>query len=263
MSDPIGDWNPDLYFAYADERLRPALDLVARVPLEAPARVYDLGCGGGNVTRALARRWPGAAVVGIDASPAMLARARADAPDLAFALGDLAVWAPPEPADLIFSNAAFHWLPDHGALLARLANGLAPGGVLAFQVPRNFAEPSHATIYETAADGPWATRLAGRLPPRRPVEEPAWYHRELAALGLAVDLWETVYWHVLAGPDPVLDWTRATWLRPVLDLLDDGERPAFLAAHAARLRAAYPAEADGRTLFPFRRLFVVARHPRG
>jgi trans-aconitate 2-methyltransferase len=257
-TQPASDWDTALYFTFADERLRPALDLLARVRLAAPRVVYDLGCGGGNVTRALRRRWPGARITGVDSSEAMLAKARTEAPDIAFEAADLASWRAPEPADVIYSNAALHWLPDHGALVPRLLDAVAPGGVLAIQMPRNFGEPSHTSIFETAADGPWAPALTGRMPAARPVADPDAYIRMLRPLTAALDVWETVYWQVLSGDDPVLDWTRATWLRPVLDAVPAEHRDAFLAAHAARLRAAYKSEPDGRTLFPFRRLFIVA-----
>ncbi len=253
----MASWDPDRYLAFATERLRPAQDLMARVALERPRAIFDLGCGPGNVTKLLAELWPEARVTGVDSSPAMLARARAGVPGATFLEADLATWAPPEPADLLFSNAALHWVADHPALLRRLMARLAKGGVLAVQMPRNFEAPSHQAILATVAEEPWRRRLAG-VALFGPVAPAAWHWRNLAPLAARVEVWETEYLHALAGPDPVLEWLRGTALRPILDALDEGEAHAFLAACGARLRAAYPA-VNGLTLFPFRRLFILAQ----
>jgi trans-aconitate 2-methyltransferase len=251
-------WQPERYLAFADQRTRPALDLLARVPLAEPARVVDLGCGPGNSTALLAQRWPEAAVVGVDRSPEMLAQARASGVRATWVEADIAAWTPDDPLDLIYANAALQWLGEHATLWPRLLSQLHAGGVLAVQMPRNFEAPSHALLRETARSGPWADRLAGILE-RPPVAAPAWYHDLLAPHAAALDIWETEYLHVLAGDDPVLNWTRGTALRPVVQALDRDQFAAFEAAYAARLRVAYPRRPDGRTLFPFRRLFIVAR----
>jgi len=270
-------WSPTQYLKFAAPRLRPALDLLARVELDAPSLVYDLGCGTGQLTRLMAARWPGARVVGVDSSAEMLARAAAEAQGagIEWQQADLAGWSPrpsPQPAaepaangapQLIYSNAALHWLPDHARLLPRLVHALAPGGVLAVQMPRNFEAPSHTAIADTVRAGPWRERLAPMLRPS-PVAAPAWYLDVLAPVAAsnaaAVDIWETEYLQVLSGTDPVKEWTKGTWLAPFLAALaDDGERARFEADYAARVREAYPARADGRTLFPFRRLFMIVR----
>jgi trans-aconitate 2-methyltransferase len=254
----VTDWNPAHYLTFADLRRRPAADLLARVPLAAPRRVADLGCGPGNTARLLAARWPDAELTGVDGSEAMLARAAAEGPPGARWLrADLATWRADAPFDLLFSNAAYQWLEGHGALFPRLLDDLAPGGALAIQMPRNSDAPSHALMREVAASGPWAARLAGALRDE-PVAPPETYHRLLAPLAAAVDVWETTYLQALEGPDPVLSWTRGTALLPVAGRLDPEEYASFLAEYGARLRAAYPPEPDGRTLFPFRRLFIVA-----
>jgi trans-aconitate 2-methyltransferase len=251
-------WHPERYLAYADERTRPALDLLARVPLASPARVADLGCGPGNSTALLAQRWPEAAIIGVDSSPQMLAQARASGVRATWIEADIAAWTPEGPIDLIYTNAALQWLGDHATLLPSLLGQLRAGGVLALQMPRNFEAPSHALLRETARNGPWADRLAGIFDPQ-PMAAPAWYHDLLAPHAAALDIWETEYLHVLAGDDPVLSWTRGTALRPIMQALDAAQFAAFETAYAQRLRAAYPRRADGRTLFPFRRLFIVAR----
>lgn len=253
-------WNAKHYLAFADQRTRPAIDLLARVPLRDAERIADLGCGPGNATRLLVERWPRATVIGIDSSSDMLANARRSGIEARWVEADIATWAPDRAFDLIYSNAALHWVGDHEALLPRLLGGLRTGGVLAVQMPRNFEAPSHALLRATAKSGPWADRLA-RVPDTRPVAAPEWYYDLLAPQALVLDIWETVYLHVLDGDDPVLRWTRSTALRPIMQALDPADRAAFEAAYAARLREAYPRRADGRTLFPFRRLFLVAQRP--
>jgi len=254
-------WNADQYLKFAAPRLQPALDLLARVP-EAlqPLRVVDLGCGTGSATQRIAARWPQAEVTGVDDSADMLAREapagsrvrwqRAD-------IADTAAWAPAEGLDLIFSNAALHWLPDHASLFPALLQRLRPGGLLAVQMPRNFGAPSHQLIHDTVRDGPWRDRLAPLVTPP-PVAEPRTYIEALAPQVAALDVWETEYQQLLTGPDPVKEYTKGTWLMRFLQALPPGEAVAFEADYAARVRAAYPPLADGRTLFPFRRLFILA-----
>ena len=251
-------WDPAQYLKFAAPRFRPAMDLLARVTVEAPKTVYDLGCGAGNVTRLLAQRWPDARVVGVDDSAEMLAQAAKEAPGIVWQCQSIANWAPDRAADLIYSNAALHWLPNHQALFRRLMGCLTPGGVLAVQMPRNFSEPSHALIRETVAGGPWRDRLAPLVQPS-PVAAPEYYYDLLAPLAAELDMWETQYQHVLDGEDPVKEWTKGTWLKQFLDALDEGDRPAFEADYAVRLRKSYPRRADGKSVFPFRRLFIVAR----
>jgi trans-aconitate 2-methyltransferase len=251
-------WDPAQYLKFADHRLRPAIDLLNRVDLERPAEVFDLGAGAGNVTRLIKERWPQARVTGVDDSESMLAKAAATAPDITWQQADLASWHAPRPADLIYSNAALHWLPGHEHLFPALLAGLAPAGVLAVQMPRNFGAPSHTAISEAARSGPWRARLEPLLRPA-PVGEPDFYYGVLAGSVAALDIWETEYLQVLDGPNPVKEWTKGTWLRPLLDALEEPERSRFEASYATRVARAYPPRADGRTLFPFRRMFIVAR----
>lgn len=259
-------WDPEQYARYEDHRTRPLLDLLARVPRlpgTAP-RIADLGCGPGAPSALLADRWPTAHITGYDNSPAMLERAAAHAGPTAgggtldFARADLAEWRPPQPQDLILSNAAFQWWPGHRDALPSLVDALAPGGTLAFQVPGNFDAPSHALLDELRNNPRWRARTGA--PPRTDaVLSPAGYFAALAPLGCAVDAWETTYTQVLEGEDAVLEWTKGTALRPVLTRLadDPAARDAFLDDYAAALREAYPPGPYG-TLYPFRRVFVVA-----
>ncbi|MEI7429634.1 MAG: methyltransferase domain-containing protein [Betaproteobacteria bacterium] len=251
-------WNPSQYLKFTEQRLRPAMDLLAHIALEAPQTVYDLGCGAGNVTRILAERWPEASIIGVDDSATMLENARKEQASISWQQQSIAEWAPTHPADLIYSNAALHWLPGHSTLFPKLMNSLAPGGVLAVQMPRNFAAPSHTLIADTVRAGEWQSRLAHLLV-AAPVSNPDFYYSLIAPDAKSIDIWETEYLQVLHGKDPVKEWTKGTWLKQFLDALEPSERPAFEEDYAQRLRVAYPAQANGETLFPFRRLFMIAQ----
>jgi trans-aconitate 2-methyltransferase len=253
----VDAWQPAQYQRFADARLRPALELMERIALEAPAAIYDLGCGDGRTTDLLARRWPKAKVVGVDSSPRMLASARQAFPRHAFLEADLAHWSPGDPADLLFSNAALHWLDDHPGLFRRLIGLVRPGGWIAVQMPRNHDQPSHTAILEAAEAGPWREKLRPLLRPS-PVFEPARYHSILAPQARHLDIWETVYFQLLEGENPVAEWVKGSALGPLLAALKADERTAFEAAYRALVAKAYPKAADGSTPFPFRRLFILA-----
>ncbi len=250
-------WDPAQYLKFGDHRLRPAIDLLNRIDAAAPREVYDLGAGAGNVTRLLKMRWPDARATGVEYSREMLAKAAAVAPEIVWQHADLATWRPPQPADVIYSNAALHWLDDHAKLLPALFSGLAPGGVLAVQMPRNFSAPSHTAIIEAARSGPWRVKLEPLLRPS-PVADPAFYFDMLSPRAATLDIWETEYLQVLEGENPIKEWTKGTWLRPLLEALDEPDRSRFETCYADLVRRAYPRRADGRTLFPFRRLFIIA-----
>ncbi len=254
-------WNPEQYLKFAEPRIRPALDLISRIDSDHPRRIFDLGCGTGNVTQLIKARWPEADITGVDDSAEMLARAKEVVNGVAWQQQSLAHWAVEDgaPADVIYSNAALHWVHDHAQLFPRLLTQLAPGGVLAVQMPRNFEAPSHTLIAETVRSGPWQARLEVLLKPP-PVSVPAFYYDLLAPLTSSLDIWETEYLQVLEGDDPVKEWTKGTWLKQFLDALPtDAAAERFEADYAARLRAAYPPRSDGKTLFPFRRLFIIAK----
>jgi trans-aconitate 2-methyltransferase len=252
-------WSPSQYKRFSDERSRAFFDLLARVPLDAARLVVDLGCGTGELTLSLAQRFEGARVIGVDSSPAMIGVAKKlEGAPAEFILGDLATWEPPEPANLLFANASFQWVDHHAELLARWVAKLAPRGCLAFQVPANYDAPSHTLLHQVRESPRWRTKLGDAAHRHVPVAELGWYVRTLIKLGLRVDAWETVYEHILAGDNAVLEWTSGTALRPVLSRLDENEQAEFKAEYGALLREAYPRESFG-TLFPFRRLFVVAQ----
>lgn len=261
-------WDPQQYLHHTDHRTRPFHELLARVPAlpgQAP-RIADIGCGPGNVTMLLSGRWPAARVTGFDNSPEMLDAARAYAGptpgggQLDFRPADAAHWAPDETYDLIIANAALQWVEGHAERFPDWLDHLAPGGTLAFQVPGNYDAPSHVLLAELCASPRWRARLGGRADRRVLTLEPEEYFQRLSCLGCETDVWETTYLHHLQGPDPVLEWTKGTALRPVLTALgnDAAAREEFLAEYGELLRTAYPAGPHG-TVFPFRRIFVVAR----
>lgn len=261
-------WDPRQYLHHTDHRTRPFHELLARVPAlpgQAP-RIADVGCGPGNVTTLLTGRWPAARVTGFDNSPAMLDAARAYAGPtpggghLDFRPADAAHWAPEETYDLIVSNAALQWVEGHAERFPDWLDRLAPGGTLAFQVPGNYTAPSHVLLAGLCAAPRWRTRLNGLAERPALILEPEEYFQRLTRLGCETDVWETTYLHHLQGPDPVLEWTKGTALRPVLTALagDPAAREEFLAEYGELLRTAYPSGPHG-TVFPFRRIFVVAR----
>jgi trans-aconitate 2-methyltransferase len=251
-------WNAEQYLKFNDERTRPCRELVARIALENPRFVVDLGCGPGNSTAVLAARWPGARLLGIDHSPEMIQAARQSFPQVAWAESDIATWHAPQPIDLLFSNAALQWVPGHPTVVPRLFSMLAPGGALACQVPANLAAPAHRIMRDLAASQSWR----GHFPtPVREwfVHEPQVYYDLLAPSAARVDLWMTEYHHVMESASAIVEWYKGTGLRPFLDLLPNpADRDRFLAEYQQEIARAFPPRADQRVLFPFLRLFFIA-----
>jgi trans-aconitate 2-methyltransferase len=253
----MNDWSPSAYLKFEDERTRPARDLLAQVPLARLRKGIDVGCGPGNSTQLLIARYPGAEIIGLDNSPAMLAQARTRAPEARFETADAAVWIPDPDADLVFANASYQWIARPIEHLPRVLAALRPGAVLAVQMPDNLAEPVHALMTETASSGPWAQRLTGAA--RNPLPPPRAFYDALKPWAQRVDIWRTIYYHVLADAAAIVEWMGATGLRPFLDPLSDAERAAFRAAYLAKIAAAYRPAADGDVVLPFPRLFFLAQ----
>ena len=257
-------WDANLYLKFADHRVRPALDLMGRLDPETASRaghgIYDLGCGAGNITRILAQRFAGVPVIGIDSSDEMLAKARSETVDarVTFARGDLTAFEPTVPPAVLYSNAAYQWVENHIDYFPDLLQLLPSGGQLAIQMPRNHEAPSHALMRKAADMAPWRDKLA-RVGGIRAVWEPARYYDALKPLCSTLDIWETIYQQALTGKDPVAQFTAGTGLRPYMALLDADEQKRFYETYAKLLAEAYPVRSDGITLFPFRRLFIVAR----
>ncbi len=250
-------WDPKLYLEFQAERTQPSIDLVSRIPLENPGDIVDLGCGPGNSAAVLAQRWPRARISGIDRSEEMLDTARQQFPGCRWIQGDLATYETAGEYDLIFSNAAFQWVHGHARLLPQWMARLRPGGIFAMQIPFHLDSRVHLAIEAAAGDGPWAPALANT----RDVFEiltPGEYYDILAPHAVSVDLWTTEYLHVLESSDAVLEWMRGTGLRPYLERLNPAQKEPFLEALRGRLRQAFCPQRDGRVLFPFPRLFVLA-----
>jgi trans-aconitate 2-methyltransferase len=256
-------WDPSQYLKFSDHRLRPALELLDRVPLAAPRVVYDLGCGSGHVARIMAERWPEATVYGLDNSTEMLAKAASEASTVRWVEADIRHWSPDQAPDLIYSNATLQWVDGHGDLFPRLMGYVNPGGCLAVQMPLSWDMPSHRLMRETLADGgpgntPIGDASLREAVARKWVDDMEVYYDLLAGATRSLDIWATEYLQVLEGEDPILEWVKGTGLRPILNALNDTHREVFITAYRQRLRQPYPIRSDGHTLYPFRRLFIVA-----
>jgi len=253
------DWNPALYRRYEDERTRPAQELLARVPLPEASRVVDLGCGPGNSTELLVQRFPQAQALGTDNSEAMLASARERLPRARFELSDIATWAPHEAPDLIYANASLQWVPDHEKLIPRLFAALAPGGVLAIQMPDNREEPTHRLMRAVAAEAPWAGPIGDADRLRTLLLPLGGYYDLLAPAAAKVDVWHAIYQHPMADAAAIVEWVRGTGLKPFVDRLPPDLQASYLAEYQRRVDEAYPARTDGRRLLAFPRMFIVAQ----
>ena len=255
----MADWNPALYSRFEDERTRPARELLARVPLDKATLVVDLGCGPGNSTELLVRRYPGAEVLGVDNSPAMLESARQRLPAVRFEQADIETWQPPRAPDLIYANAALQWVPGHEQLFPRLLALLAPGGVLAVQMPDNHEEPTHRAMREVGALPQFAAAIGDPARLRPPMLTVQQYYDLVAREAGEVDVWHTIYQHRMASPAAIVEWVSATGLKPFVARLAEGQREAYLAQYEQRIAQSYPPRSDGRLLLAFPRVFIVAR----
>jgi trans-aconitate 2-methyltransferase len=253
------DWNPDRYLDFAEERARPALDLIARIPLRRPRLIYDLGCGPGNSTSLLKHAFPGTRIVGLDRSPAMIAKAKESFGGLEFVSADVALWPGDKEADLIFSNALFHWMPNHLDRMVRIVSAMKHEAVFAVQMPDNLAEPSHELMREIAEQGAWAAQLSKATEARAQIHPPTDYYNALKPMVRTVDIWHTAYYHAVDGVDGIVNMLSSSGLKPYLDSLRDDEKIEFLDRYRDGLRREYPQADDGKVLFRFPRIFLLAK----
>lgn len=255
-------WSANQYVKFLNERTQPAVDLLSRVPATSPKRVVDLGCGPGNSTAVLAERYPNADLSGIDSSPDMIRKAKETLPGVAFDVADLQTYKPDGPIDVLFSNAVLQWIPAGSRIqvIRQLLEHLAPGGSLAVQVPFNLSEPSHVAMKETAfaPNVPWEEKLKAANPVREEFPDPSELYDGLKHLCADLTIWKTTYYHTMENHEGIVEWVKGTGLRPFLDPLTESERKEYTEQYLARLRAAYPAQKDGKVVLPYPRLFVVA-----
>jgi trans-aconitate 2-methyltransferase len=252
------DWNARQYLKFEDERTRPPRDLLAQVPIKRPRRLVDLGCGPGNSTELLFERFPHAEVIGLDSSPNMLRQARERLPACTFVEADITSWSPDAETDVLFANAVFQWVPDHPAVLRRLLEALPAGSVLAVQMPDNTGEPAHVLQRELAESWPWPSDAV--VPPagRDELLSPEAYYDLLKPVCSRIDIWHSVYNHVMADAHSIVEWFKGSALQPVLSALDPAGRDKFTAAYTEKIAGAYKPRFDGKVLLRFPRLFIVA-----
>jgi trans-aconitate 2-methyltransferase len=254
----MADWSAQQYLKFEDERTRPSRDLLAQIPVAAPRKVVDIGCGPGNSTELLVKRWPQADVIGIDTSADMLRQARERLPRQKFIEANIAHWAAPENTDVIFANAIFQWVPGHLKQLQRLLGALPEGGALAVQMPDNLDEPVHVLLREVAKTGPWRQQLAEKARARDILPTPGGYYDALSPLCTRLEVWHTIYNHVLEDAAGVVEWVKGTGMRPFVDPLEPPERKQYVAEYTNRIAEAYQPQADGKVLLRFPRIFIVA-----
>ncbi len=258
----MADWIATQYLKYEQERTRPAIDLLSRIPLDNPSFCVDIGCGPGNSTALLSSRFPGAIISGLDRSPNMLATAKLRLPNVSFEQVDLRDWQPRRPYDLIFANAVLQWVPDHKVLFPRLALLLSNGGCLGVQMPDNLHEPTHFLLRKIAVEGTWTIKLLRETETRARIGTIEDYYGWLATSCDLVDLWRTTYVHPLDSASEIVEWMKGSGLRPFLAPLDEDERRRFLERYESEIIASYPQQADGKVLLRFPRLFIVAQRNR-
>jgi trans-aconitate 2-methyltransferase len=251
-------WNPEQYARFGAERSQPFFDLLSLVQPIPGGRAVDLGCGTGELTRVMHERSGARATIGIDNSETMLERsAQYAGQGLTFRLGTILRFAPRTPVDLIFSNAALQWVPDHPKLFERLDAGLAPGGQLAVQMPANHDHASHTVANSVAMEEPFRTALDGFVRVV-PVQAPEWYAALLHGLGFAEQhVRLQVYGHVLAGPEEVIEWVRGTYLTSYQERLSPELFETYLERYRSALLSALPA--DRPYFYPFKRLLIWGR----
>ncbi len=255
------DWDPEQYLRFQGERTQPSIDLAARIPLDDPRSIIDVGCGPGSSTRVLRKRWPHADIIGIDKSEKMIQRARRDYPGQKWVVGDASTFETPSSFDIVFSNAAIHWIPQHEILLRQLFRMLKGNGVLAVQVPANQESPLFRAILRVSENGKWSAYTRGREAAIT-YHNPAYYYSQLSSYAKDISLWETIYYHIMNSHQDLIEWYQSTAMKPFLDSLPtDESREEFKGEILAECKASYPLQNDGKLLYPFKRLFFTARKP--
>ncbi len=253
------EWDPQQYLQFEHERTQPSIDLVARIPLEGPKTIIDIGCGPGNSTQILRTRWPQADIVGLDISEKMIERARMDYPGQTWMIGDASTLEADREYDIVFSNAAIHWIPGHHQLIRRLFQIVRKDGIIAIQVPANHESPLYKIILNVAQRSKWSAFTSG-LEGMITYHSAEYYYNELVSLTKDIALWETTYYHILKSHQDLVEWYKGTAMKPFLESLPtDENREEFEQAVLTECKKQYPLQSDGRILYLFKRLFFTAR----
>jgi trans-aconitate 2-methyltransferase len=254
----MSDWNPTQYLRFANERTQPVHDLISRIRSDGPKRVLDVGCGPGNSTAALKARWPMAEIIGLDSSNSMIEKARHDCPGMEFLvrdgcedLSDLGTFG------LVFANASLQRMPAYEVLIPSLFQLLGPGGVFAAQIPQYDQMPISKAISDLAASPRWASVLDNVRTGFSFYPE-GFYYDVLSPLTNIIQMWATEYFHMMSGHEDIVTMIESTGLRPYLDHLSGEQATEFKADVLRAVRSIHPSQRNGRVIFPFKRLFVVA-----
>ena len=254
----MNDWNPEQYLKYKSERTRPSMDLVSRIKIKTPRNIIDIGCGPGNSTQILLQRWPSAKIVGLDHSEEMIKKARQDYPRQKWLTADVSLFESDILYCIVFSNACLHWVPHHDVVIPRLFEFVRDRGAIAVQVPSNHKSPLHKALVSVSSDKKWHRYTKGceRLLHHHP---PQYYYELLTPIASSVDLWETIYYHILPSHEGLIEWSKGTAMKPYLDRLpDEGKRNRFEREVLAGCKDAYKVQKDGSIIYPFKRLFFIA-----
>ena len=254
----MSHWNPELYLQFEKERTQPVIDLISRIEIENPPRIIDIGCGPGNSTRELKKRWSNAELIGLDNSESMLKKARTDYPHLDFQMGDASKdLSHLGEFEVVFSNAVIQWIIDQPTTLKNLFKLLKKNGVLAIQVPNSAEMPINIAVKTTTNKNQWETHFKGFQPPLF-YHDLHYYYDIISTLTDQLHLWETHYIHIMESHTQIVDWYKSTGMKPYLEILPNEKlRDEFCNDVLEEVRCGYKKQEDGKILFPFTRLFFL------
>ncbi len=253
----MNDWNPDQYLQFKTERTQPSIDLVARIHFADPKTIIDFGCGPGNSTQVLVKRWPKARIIGLDNSSAMIAKAKEDYPEQEWILADAATYESEVKFDIVFSNATIQWIPDHTALLNKFHGLLVEGGIVAVQLPLFWDMPLGKIIDRVSKDPRWQS-YTEQVPSLFTIHDYSFYYDQLSVLFQKVDLWETCYMDILDSHRSLVEMIRSTGMKPYLEQLDShNAKVEFEQEVLKEIVKVYPSQQNGKVILPFKRLFFI------
>lgn len=256
------DWNSTQYLMFENERTQPAIDLVNRIYIEDPKKIIDIGCGPGNSTQVLAKRFPNAYILGVDNSPNMIETAKRNFPSLDFKICDAGkdLSMIDDDFDVVFSNACIQWIPNHKQLLKNMIELLKTGGILAVQTPMNYNEPIHKIIGEVSTNEKWKSKFINhRIFYNLSQSE---YYDVLSEISSEFSIWETTYYHKLASHKDIMEWYRGTGLRPYLNDLSGEDKLDFEQDIFNKVEKEYTVQKNGTIIFRFPRFFFTAKAER-